>query len=98
MSCRWVGIVLALALVAAATAAGPAASGPQAAAGALDLQVNFSLVSNPFACPPDVLPPGSVTDRDRVPRTHQHRIRPRARDGLPDLHLAARGGAADLRR
>jgi hypothetical protein len=58
MSCRWVGIVLALALVAAATAAGPAASEPQAAAGALDLQVTFRLVSNPFACPPDVLPPG----------------------------------------
>lgn len=43
-------------LVVAATAAAPAASEPQAAAGALDLQVTFGLVSNPFACPPDVLP------------------------------------------
>ena len=53
---RWVGIVLGFTLVAAATAAGPAASEPQAAAGALDLQVTFLLVSNPFACPPEVLP------------------------------------------
>jgi hypothetical protein len=33
------------------------ASEPQAAAGALDLQVTFRLVSNLFGCPPDVLPP-----------------------------------------
>jgi hypothetical protein len=51
-----VGIVLAFTLITVATAVGPAASGPQAAAGTLDLQVTFRLVSNLIACPPDVLP------------------------------------------
>jgi hypothetical protein len=62
---RWVGIVLGFTLVTAATAAGPAASEPQAAAGALDLQVTFRLVSNLFACPPDV-PPAATECRART--------------------------------
>jgi hypothetical protein len=42
---------------AAAPSVAPAASEPQSAVGTFDLQVTFGLVSNPFTCPADVLPP-----------------------------------------
>jgi HYR domain len=52
-------------LVVAATAAAPAASEPESAAGELDLQVTFGLVSNLFPCPADV-PPGASECRART--------------------------------
>ena len=46
--------MLAIALVAAATATAPAASGPQAATGTLTLQMTVGISSDPVACPADV--------------------------------------------
>jgi hypothetical protein len=51
-----VTIVLGLTLVIAATAVAPAASEQRAAAGSLDFQVNYPLVSTSVACPADVPP------------------------------------------
>jgi hypothetical protein len=46
-----VAVVLGLTLVAAVTAAAPAASEPQLAAGSLDFQASFGLVTDPAPCP-----------------------------------------------
>jgi len=58
---RLLELAIGLALVgtgASAAAAVAGTEGSQAASGTLDLQVTFGMVSNLFACPPDVLPPG----------------------------------------
>lgn len=49
-------------LVVAATAAAPAASGPQAAAGTLDLKVTFPMISDGTPCPAGA-PPGECRAR-----------------------------------
>jgi hypothetical protein len=51
-----VAVVLGLTLVAAVTAAAPAASEPQLAAGSLDFQASFDLVTDPAPCPAGVSP------------------------------------------
>jgi HYR domain len=58
-------LVLGLTLVVAATAAAPAASEPQAAAGTLDVQARFDLISYGAACPGGV-PPEATECRART--------------------------------
>lgn len=56
---RLLRLAIGLALVASGTAAAAAGMGSsQRTSGTLDLRVTFGLVSNPFVCPADVLPPG----------------------------------------
>jgi hypothetical protein len=56
MRSQTVAIVLALTLVLAATVAAPAASERRAAAGSLDFQGSFALISTSVPCPADVPP------------------------------------------
>ena len=56
MRSHWVALVLGFTLVAAVTAAAPAASEPQLAAGSLDFQASFGLVTDPAPCPAGVSP------------------------------------------
>ena len=53
---QWVTIVLGLTLVIAATVTAPAASERRAAAGGLDFEGNFTLISTSVPCPADVPP------------------------------------------
>jgi HYR domain len=55
MRSEWVAFVVGLTLV-AATAAAPAASGPQLVAGSLDFEASFGLVTDPAPCPAGVSP------------------------------------------
>lgn len=65
MRSHWIAIVLGLALVAAATAAAPAASEPRAAAGSLEFHATLVLISTPVACPAAV--PANTTEcRERT--------------------------------
>jgi HYR domain len=54
MRYRGVGLVLGLTLAIAATAAAPAASEPQTAAGSLDVRMTLAVVSDSILCPPGV--------------------------------------------
>ena len=56
MRAQWVTIVLGLTLVIAATVVAPAASGPRAAAGSLDVEGVLGLTSASVPCPADVPP------------------------------------------
>ena len=56
MRSQWVAIVLGLTLIAAATVAAPAASERRVAAGSLDFQASFVLISTSVPCPADVPP------------------------------------------
>lgn len=53
------------AILVAATIAGSAASEPQAVSGTLNLRATLGVLSDPVACPADVVPPGSTECRAR---------------------------------
>ena len=65
MRSRWVGVVLGLTLVVAATAVAPAASELRVATGSLNLQATLGVVSDPIQCPADA-PPDATECRART--------------------------------